>query len=62
MHHDLPGVGKNLQDHLQIRTISEVKISKPLMIMPKPSAARFDWAGIFTQRSAPSMRASWAHL
>jgi len=30
MHHALPGVGKNLQDHLQIRTIFKVKNIKTL--------------------------------
>ncbi len=30
VHHDLPGVGRNLQDHLQIRTVFQIKNAKSL--------------------------------
>ncbi|WP_099828212.1 GMC family oxidoreductase [Oceaniglobus indicus] len=33
VHHDLPGVGENLQDHLQIRTVYSVKGAKTLNTM-----------------------------
>ncbi len=52
--HDLPGVGENLQDHLQIRTVFEVSNTRTLNEMSNSLAGRLSMALRYaTTRSGP---------